>query len=72
MVDSLLELLRLTKHFVIQVYQVPDRPSPVGGPSGLDFSDSSNRFKTVDIAVTGTTDRPAIGCGPSACAQKLC
>jgi hypothetical protein len=42
------------------------------GPSGLDFSDSCDRFQTVDIAITGTTDRPAIGRGPSACAQKLC
>jgi hypothetical protein len=44
----------------------------VGGPSGLDFSDSSDRFQTVDIVVTSTEDRPAIGRGPSACAEKLC
>jgi hypothetical protein len=44
----------------------------VGGSSGLDFYDSSGRFQTVDIAVTGTTYRPTIGRGPSACAQKLC
>jgi hypothetical protein len=44
----------------------------VGGPSGLDFFDSSDRFQTVDIAVNGTADRPVIGRGPFACAQKLC
>jgi hypothetical protein len=38
------------------------------GPSGLDFFDSSDRFQTVDIVVTGTMDRPAIGRGSSACA----
>jgi hypothetical protein len=42
------------------------------GPSDLDFSDSSDRFQTVDIAVTGTTDRPAIRREPSTCAEKLC
>jgi hypothetical protein len=42
------------------------------GPSDLDFSDSSDRFQTVDIAVTGTANRPAIGRGPSVRAQKLC
>jgi hypothetical protein len=59
-------------HYVTQVCQVPDRLAPVGGPSDLDFSDSSNMFQTVDITVIGTADRPAIGRGPSACAQKLC
>jgi hypothetical protein len=59
-------------HSVIQVCQVPNRPVPVGGPSDLDFSDNFDRFQTVDIVVTGTADRPAIGRGPSTCAQKLC
>jgi hypothetical protein len=44
----------------------------VGGPSNLDLSDSSDRFQTVDIAITSTADHPAIGRGPSVCAQKLC
>ena len=57
---------------VIPSCQVPDRPALEGGPSRLDFSDSSDRFQTVDIAVTGTADRPALGRGPSACTQKLC
>ena len=72
MADRPLELLRLTRHSVIQGCQVPDRPAMVGGPSDLDFSDSSDRFQTVDIAVTGTADRPAIGRGSFVCAQKLC
>ena len=72
MADRLLELLRLTKHSIIQVCQVPDRSARVGGLSDLDFSDSSDRFQTVDIAVTGTVDRLAIGRGPSTCAHKLC
>jgi hypothetical protein len=72
MTDRPLELLRLTKHSVIQVCQVPDRPASVGGPSDLDFSDSSDRFQTVDIAITSTADRLALGRGSSACAQKLC
>jgi hypothetical protein len=46
---------------VIPSCQVPDRPALEGGPSDLDFSDSSDRFQTVDIAVTGTVNRPAIG-----------
>jgi hypothetical protein len=57
---------------IIPSYQVSDRSTLVGGPSGLNFSDSSDRFQTVNIAVTGTTDRPAMGRGPSVCAQKLC
>jgi hypothetical protein len=57
---------------VIPSCHVPDRPVLEGGPSGLDFSDNSDRFQTVNIAVTGTTDRPAMGHGSSACAQKLC
>jgi hypothetical protein len=52
--------------------QVSDRTTRVGGPSGLTFSDSSDTFQTVKIVVTGTANRPAKGCGPSACAQKLC
>ena len=72
MADRPLELLRLTKHSIIQVCQVPDRPAPVGGPSNLDFSDSSDRFQTVDIAVTGMADRSTIERGPSVCVQKLC
>jgi hypothetical protein len=39
---------------------------------GLTFSDTANKFQTVIIAVTGTADRPAMGCGPSACAQNMC
>jgi hypothetical protein len=57
---------------VIPSSKAPNRLALEGGPSGLDFSDSSDRFQTVDIAVTGTTDHPTIGRGPSACAQKLC
>jgi hypothetical protein len=52
--------------------QVPDGPAKVGGLSGPRFSDSSNIFQTGKIAVTCTADRPASGCGPSACAQKVC
>ena len=57
---------------VIPSCQVPERPALEGGLFGLDFSDSSYRFQTVDIAVTGTVDRPTIGCRPSVYAQKLC
>jgi hypothetical protein len=53
-------------------YQVPDGPTKVGGLSGPRFSDSSDRFQTGNIAVTCTVDRPALGRGPSACAQKVC
>jgi hypothetical protein len=35
---------------------------------GLTFFDSTDRFQTGIIVVTGTTDRLAIGRGPSACA----
>ena len=70
--DRPLVLLRLINLSVTQVCQVPDRLAPVGGPSDLDFSDSSNMFQTVDIAVTGTVDRPGLGREPSVCAQKLC
>jgi hypothetical protein len=60
------------QHSVIPSCQVPDRPTLECGSSGLDFSDISDRIQTVDVAVTGTADHPAIGHGPSACAQKLC
>jgi hypothetical protein len=39
---------------------------------GLTFSNSTDRFQTVFIAATRTADRPAMGRGPSSCAQKLC
>ena len=42
----------------------------VGGLSGPNFSDSSDRFQTVIIAVICTADRPALGRGRSACAQN--
>jgi hypothetical protein len=45
---------------VIPSCQVPDCPALEGGPFGVDFSDISYRFQTVDIAVTGTVDRPTI------------
>jgi hypothetical protein len=57
---------------VISSCQVPDRPVLEGGPSGLDFSDKPDRFQMINIVVAGTADRPAMGRGPSACAQKLC
>jgi hypothetical protein len=41
---------------IIPSCQVPDRPALEGGPSRLDFSDSSDRFQTVDIVVTVTAD----------------
>jgi hypothetical protein len=47
-----------------------DHPTLVGGPSDLDFSNSSDRFQTVNIAVTGTVDRSTMGHGPSACAHN--
>jgi hypothetical protein len=64
MADRPLVLLTRFMLSVIQVCQVPDRPAPVGGPSDLDFSD---RVQTVDIAITGATDRLALGREPSAC-----
>jgi hypothetical protein len=39
---------------------------------GLTFSDSSDTFQMCIITVTGTADRPAMGHGPSACAQNMC
>jgi hypothetical protein len=44
----------------------------VGGLSGPNFSDSSDRFQTGNIAVMCTADRPALWRGPSACAQNRC
>jgi hypothetical protein len=52
--------------------QVVDGPTKVGGLSGPYFSDSSDRFQTGKIAVMCTADRPALGRGPSACAQEMC
>jgi hypothetical protein len=52
--------------------QVSDGPAKVGGLSGPRFSDSSDIFQTGKLVVTYTTDRPASGRGPSACAQKVC
>jgi hypothetical protein len=52
--------------------QVTDGPTKVGGLSGPYFSDSSDRFQTRKIAVMCTADRPALGHGPSACAQNMC
>jgi hypothetical protein len=52
--------------------QVADSPAKVGGRSEPHFSDSSDRFQTGKIAVMCTADRPALGRGPSACAQKMC
>jgi hypothetical protein len=52
--------------------QVTDGPAKVGGLSRPYFSDSSDRFQTGNIAVICTADRPALGRGPSACAQNLC
>jgi hypothetical protein len=52
--------------------QVADGPIKVGGLSGPHFSDSSDRFQTGKIAFMCTADRPALGRGPSACAQKMC
>jgi hypothetical protein len=37
----------------------------VGGLSGPNFSDNSDRFQTGIIAVMRTADRPALGRGPS-------
>jgi hypothetical protein len=52
--------------------QIADSPAKVGGLFGPHFSDNSNRFQTGKIAIMFTTDRPALGRGPSACAQKMC
>jgi hypothetical protein len=52
--------------------QAPDGPAKVGGLFGTRISDSSDIFQTGKIVVTCTADRPALGRGPSACAQKVC
>jgi hypothetical protein len=52
--------------------QVVDGPAKVGRLFVPHFSDSSDRFQTGKIAVMCTADRPALGRGPSACAQKMC
>jgi hypothetical protein len=52
--------------------QVADGPAKVGGQSRPRFSDSSDRFQTGKIVVICTADRPALGCGPSVCAQNMC
>ena len=52
--------------------QVADGPAKVGGLSGPYFSDSSDRFQTRKVVVMCTTNRPALGRGPSACAQNMC
>jgi hypothetical protein len=52
--------------------QVADGPAMVGGLSAPTFSNNSDRFQTGIIAVMRTTDRPALGRGPSACAQNWC
>jgi hypothetical protein len=55
-----------------QSCQVADGLAKVGGLSGTHFSDSSNRFQTGKIVVMCMADRPALGRGPSACAQNVC
>jgi hypothetical protein len=52
--------------------QVADGPAKVGGLSGPQFPDSSDRFQTGKLAVMCTADRPALGRGPSACAHNMC
>jgi hypothetical protein len=52
--------------------QVADGPAKVGRLFGPYFSDSSDRFQTRKVAVMCTADRPALGRGPSACAQNMC
>jgi hypothetical protein len=52
--------------------QVADGPAKVGGLSGPYFSDSSDRFQTRKVDVMCTADHPALGRGPSACAQNMC
>jgi hypothetical protein len=52
--------------------QVADGPAKVGGLSGPHFFDSFDRFQTGKIAIMCTTDHPALGRGPSACAQNVC
>ena len=45
--------------------RLADRP-------GLTFFDSADKFQTVIITVIGMVDRPAMGRGPSTCAQNMC
>jgi hypothetical protein len=52
--------------------QVTDGPTKVRGLSGPHFSDYSDRFQMGKIVVMCTADRPALGRGPSACAQNVC
>jgi hypothetical protein len=52
--------------------QVADGPAKVGRLSGPHFSNSSDRFQTGKLVVMCTADRPALGRGPSACAQNMC
>jgi hypothetical protein len=40
--------------------------------SVLTFSDSTDRFQMGIIVVTGTADRPTIGCRPFTCVQNMC
>jgi hypothetical protein len=44
----------------------------VGRLSGPNFSDNSDIFQMGYVAVMCTADRPALGRGPSACAQNRC
>jgi hypothetical protein len=55
-----------------QSCQVADSPAKVGELSGPHFSDSSDIFQMGKIVVMCTADRPALGRGPSACAQIVC
>jgi hypothetical protein len=47
------------------------RPRQVDHPS-FTFSDRTNMFQTVFIAITSMADRPAMGHGPSVSAHNLC
>jgi hypothetical protein len=52
--------------------QVADGPAKVGGLSEPHFSNNSDRFQMGKLVVICTTDHPALGCGPSTCAQNMC
>jgi hypothetical protein len=65
-------LTPLVQSFGAPSCQIVDGPAKVGGLSGPYFSDSSDRFQTGKIVVMCTADRPALGRGPSACAQNMC
>jgi hypothetical protein len=72
MADNPLGLFLLAGALVFQVDMSRTvRPRRADRP-GLTFSNSTDKFRTVFIAITGTADRPAMGLGPSACAQELC